>query len=228
MTEPEVGPVEIVRHARARRMKLSVDAATGQVRLVLPPRASARAALEWARQQGAWVARRRAALPQPRPFAPGATIPFGDEQLLFAWDAATPRRIVRDGATLRCGGPLEGFSTRVTAWLRREALRILSAETAEFAARAGVAVGGVAVGDARSRWGSCTSTGVIRYNWRLILAPTFVRRATVAHEVAHRVHMNHGADFWALVGELDERDPAESRAWLRAHGTSLHWFGRAS
>lgn len=220
--------VEIVRHARARRMKLSVDAATGQVRLVLPPRASARAGLAWAEQQRAWIERRRANLPQPRPFVPGAAIPLGDDTLTIEWDADRPRHVVREGDALRCGGPREGLATRVTAWLRREALRVLSAETAEFATRAGVGVAKVAVGDTRSRWGSCASSGTIRYSWRLILAPGFVRRATVAHEVAHRLHMNHGPDFRRLVELLDERSPAESRAWLRANGAALHWLGRES
>lgn len=222
------GAVEIVRHPRARRMKLSVDAATGQVRLVLPPRASARAGLAWAAQQRAWIERRRATLPEPRPFLPGAVIPLGDDMLTIMWDGDAPRRVVRDGVALRCGGPREALAARVTAWLRREALRLLSDETVEFAARAGVGVTRVAVGDTRSRWGSCASSGTIRYSWRLILAPAFVRRATVAHEVAHRVHMNHGPDFRRLVAALDERPPAESHAWLRANGAALHWFGRES
>ena len=55
-----------------------------------------------------------------------------------------------------------------------------------------------------------------------------MRRATAAHEVAHRVHMNHSAAFHALVATLYGRDPAAERAWLRRHGASLHWFGRGS
>lgn len=220
--------VKIVRNARARRARLSIDATTGRVRLVLPPRASARAALRWAEQQHAWIEQRRAALPAARPFVEGAAIPFGDALLTIRWDETAPRRVAHVGDVLLCGGPAESLGSRVTAWLKREALRVLSAETAEFAARAGVTVAKVAVGDARSRWGSCASAGTIRYSWRLILAPNFVRRATVAHEVAHRVHMNHGPAFQALAAALDERDPAESRAWLRAHGAALHWYGRYS
>jgi len=91
---------------------------------------------------------------------------------------------------------------------------------------AGVTVTKVSVADPKARWGSCASTGAIRYSWRLILAPEWVRRATVAHEVAHRVHMNHGAEFHALVRQLDENDPARSSAWLRANGAALHWIGR--
>ena len=105
---------------------------------------------------------------------------------------------------------------------------LLSEETREFAEKAGVSVPSVGVGDPVSRWGSCAASGAIRYSWRLILAPAFVRRATVAHEVAHRIHMNHSPRFHALVAELLESDPAPARRWLRAHGSALHWFGRAA
>ena len=220
--------LEIVRNARARRARLSVDAATGRVRLVLPPRAPIKAALAWARGQTEWVAAQRARLPEALPLVPGAVIPFGDGTLTIVWDEAGPRWVERAGSALRCGGSLDGLSRRATLWLKREALRVLSEETAEFAARVGVSVAKVAVGDPKTRWGSCASSGTIRYSWRLILMPDFVRRATVAHEVAHRVHMNHGPQFHRLVELLDERDPADSRRWLRANGAALHWVGRGS
>jgi predicted metal-dependent hydrolase len=216
------------RNARARRAKLSVDPATGQVRLTLPPRASVKNALRWAGEQQEWIDRQLARLPVARPFVAGALLPFDDAELLIDWDETRPRRVTRDGDVLRCGGPADGLSRRIELWLKREALRILSDDTAEFAARAGVTVTSVAIGDPKARWGSCTSRGAIRYSWRLILAPRFVRRSTVAHEIAHRIHMHHGPEFHALADALTEGDPAESRAWLRANGAALHWFGRAS
>lgn len=221
-------PVDVVRNPRARRAKLSIDPASGRVKLTLPPRAPVKQALRWVEEHQEWIAAQRARLPRPRPFVPGAGIPFDDLLLVIDWNEAGPRRIERDGTILRCGGPREGLARRVELWLRREALRILSQETAEFAERAGVGVTRVAIGDPRARWGSCASSGAIRYSWRLILAPRFVRRATVAHEVAHRVHMNHGPAFHALVAMLDESDPERSRAWLRANGAALHWLGRDS
>lgn len=221
-------PIEVVRNARARRAKLSVDPASGRVRLTLPLRAPVKPALLWVEGQQAWIEAQRARLPRARPFAPNGTIPFGDATLVIDWAEDLPRRVERSGDRLCCGGPRDRLARRIEIWLKREALRVLSEETAEFALRAGVAVTGVAVGDPRGRWGSCASSGAIRYSWRLVLAPVFVRRATVAHEVAHRVHMNHGPDFHALVERLDESDPARSRAWLRAHGAALHWVGRES
>lgn len=219
---------EVVRNARARRARLSVDSATGRVRLVLPPRASLKTALAWAAGKADWIAEQRARLPQPRPFVPAAKVPFGDDTLTIVWDETTPRRVVREGTVLRCGGPRDGLSRRIELWFKREALRVLSEETAEFAGRAGVSVSKVAVGDPKTRWGSCASSGTIRYSWRLILMPTFVRRSTVAHEVAHRLHMNHGPQFHRVVALLDEDDPARSHAWLRANGAALHWVGRES
>ncbi len=219
---------EVVRNARARRARLSVDSTTGRVRLVLPPRASLKTALAWAAGKADWIAEQRARLPRAVPFEPGQSFPFGDRALTIAWDETATRRIVRDGDMLRCGGPRDGLSRRIELWLKREALRVLSEETAEFAARAGVTVTKVAIGDARGRWGSCASSGTIRYSWRLILMPDYVRRSTVAHEVAHRLHMNHGPQFHRVVALLDENDPARSHAWLRANGAALHWVGRES
>ncbi|MBX9795530.1 YgjP-like metallopeptidase domain-containing protein [Sphingomonas sp.] len=227
MTAPPAG-LDIVRRANARRWRLTVDPTSGAVRLTLPHRAALAPALAWAAGQQEWIAAQRARLPSPRPFEPGAVLMVDDVRLVIAWQADWPRRVEAVAGELRCGGPAERLPGRVARWLRAQALDRLSAETGDFARRLGVSIAGVAVGDPRGRWGSCTSTGVIRYSWRLILAPGWVRRATVAHEVAHRVHMHHGPDFHALVAELVGADADRSRAWLRREGAGLHWFGRES
>lgn len=220
--------VEIVRHAQARRAKLSIDPASGRARLTIPKRASAKTALAWAAGQAAWLEAQRARLPEALPFIDGATIPFGDETLTIDWTPGTTRIVTQNGNRLAISGPVETVGRRVETWLKREALRLLSEDTALYAALAKVAVAKVAVGDARGRWGSCASSGAIRYSWRLVLAPVAVRRATVAHEVAHRVHMNHGVAFHALVADLFGSDPTPYRRWLKTNGAALHWFGRSS
>lgn len=227
MTAPGTG-IEVVRHPRARRVKLGFDPATGRVRLTLPGRASLKAALAWAEGQGDWIAVQRERLGEARPFLPGLSLTVADEPVLLHWREGRGRAPVRDGDRLVFEGPIDTVPRRAELWLRRRALDLLSAETAEFAALAGVSVTAVRVADPRGRWGSCASSGTIRYSWRLILAPGWVRRATVAHEVAHRVHMNHSPAFHALVAALFGRDPAPARAWLREHGAGLHRYGRSS
>lgn len=220
--------IDIVRHPTARRVKLAFDPASGRVRLTVPKRASAKKALAWAAGYGDWIAAQRARLPEARPFVPGATVPFGDEVLTIEWQQGASRIVRRAGDRLMLSGPRETVARRVEAWLRREALRLLEADTAHYAALARVTLEKVAIGDPRGRWGSCTSKGAIRYSWRLVLAPEAVRRATAAHEVAHRVHMDHSPAFHALVAELYGSDPTPHRQWLRANGASLHWYGRSS
>lgn len=218
--------VEVVRHARARRMRLSVDPSSGRVRLTLPPRASLKSGLAWAEEHRGWIERQRARLPEVRPFAPGAIIPIEGEEAVIDWSPERTRTIALTNGRLICGGPPEGLGRRIEAWLKRRALAVLSEETAEFAAKAAVKITRVSVADPKARWGSCASTGEIRYSWRLILAPAFVRRATVAHEVAHRIEMNHSRAFYAVLQQLLEADPAPARAWLKRHGAGLHWVGR--
>ena len=228
--EPDVSEaaanVEVVRNARARRMRLSVDPSSGRVRLTLPVRASLKQALAWAEQHRGWIDSQVARLPEARPFAPGAVIPLEGEDAVIDWSAERSRTVSLADGRLICGGPIDGLPRRIERFLKRRALATLSEETAEFAARAGVTVTKVSVADPKGRWGSCASTGEIRYSWRLILAPPSVRRATVAHEVAHRIEMNHSRAFYTVLKSLLEADPAPSRAWLRRHGAGLHWVGR--
>jgi predicted metal-dependent hydrolase len=82
----------------------------------------------------------------------------------------------------------------------------------------------VSVRDQSSRWGSCSTTGVLSYSWRLILAPPFVLEYLAAHEVAHLVEMNHSRRFWRLVERICP-DMTRAKAWLDAHGADLHRYG---
>jgi predicted metal-dependent hydrolase len=221
-------PFDVVRHPTARRIRLSLDPASGRARLVVPKRAALKPALAWAQGKAEWIAQQRARLPQPQPYAPGMMLTVADAALTIAWVPGSRRQVEMVGEMLSLSGPIETLPRRVETWLKRQALDLLTAETTEYAAKAGVTVAKVGIGDARGRWGSCAHDGIIRYSWRLILAPGWVRRATVAHEVAHRVHMNHAPAFHALVERLYGSDPTPARAWLRDHGAALHWVGRSS
>lgn len=218
-------PLLVRRMAQARRMRLSVDPRDGGVRLVMPSRGSLKAALKWVESKRAWIEASLDALPEARPIADGMTIEVAGEPLRI--ELADQGRIVRQvGNRLIVPRPAELLGARVTRWLRKQALDRLHAETLRFGALAGVSIGRVSIGDPRARWGSCSANGDIRYSWRLILAPRTVLEATVAHEVAHRLHMDHSRDFHDAVERLFGRDPAPERAWLRAHGRELYWLGR--
>jgi predicted metal-dependent hydrolase len=207
-------------------MRLRLNEARERLTLTYPRRMSRRAALDWAQGQGEWVEAQLAQLHPGEPFEPGATILFEGRTVQLHWEERLPRTPRFSGERLSCGGPLDAFPTRVERFLRAHARLRLSDETAEVARQAGVSVRSVAIGDASSRWGSCSSSGAIRYNWRLILAPPHLLGWVIAHEVAHRRHMDHGPAFRALEAELYDGDVRAARAELRALGPRLKRVGR--
>ena len=219
-------PLTVRVHPRARRMKLRFDGKAGGLILTVPPRTSRRTALAWAAGQEGWVFTQLARQPGRTPLEPGAIIPLEGTEVRLEWIEGAPRTVVRRDETLSCGGPLESFGSRIEAWLKRHARDTLSADTAEIAATAGVIIRAVSIGDADSRWGSCSASGAIRYSWRLILAPPEVRRFVVAHEVAHRLHMDHGAQFKAAEARLFGGPVAQQRLLLRRLGPVLRGVGR--
>ncbi len=103
---------------------------------------------------------------------------------------------------------------------RREAAARVALIAQSEAMALGVAYTRITVRDQRSRWGSCSSKGVLSFNWRLVLAPHDVLDYVVVHEVCHLVEHNHGDCFWQLV---ERRRPRyrESRQWLDEHGWEL-------
>jgi predicted metal-dependent hydrolase len=221
-------PLVVIRRRGVKGMRLSIDPRDASVRLSLPLRAPLRPALTWAAGKRAWIEAELAKMPRGEPIVPGMRLCVAGEVVMLDWSLGHSRMPKLFEGVLRVGGPIVQMPARVLRFLKRLALETLTRETFELADAHNITISKVGVGDPKSRWGSCASSGDIRYSWRLILAPRHVRLATVAHEVAHRIHMNHSREFHMLVAELYGADPSSSRRWLRANGTALHWFGRGN
>jgi predicted metal-dependent hydrolase len=219
-------PIDIRPLRTARRLRLRFDDGSGTFKLTCPQRTSRRAALAWAFDQREWMEAQLARALPLEPFEAGAVIPIEGVETRIVWSEQAPRVPALVEGELRCGGPPAGLARRIETFLKRLALESMSCEVAEFCAAAGVTARSVSVGDAASRWGSCSSQGRIRLCWRLILAPPQVRRYVVAHEVAHLKHLNHGAEFKALEARLLGPGVAEAKAILRRVGPRLRRLGR--
>ena len=194
--------------------------------MTCPAGMSRRKAVAWAVDQREWVLAQVSRASQPEPFVPGAVIPLCGEQIRLVWKAGAPRSPQRAGSELLCGGPESSFERRVASYLKRLAVETMAADVSDFAARAGARPSAVSVGDASSRWGSCSSDRRIRLSWRLIMAPVAVRRYVAAHEVAHLVHLDHSAAFKSLEARLFGVGLAEAKADLRRIGPRLRLLGR--
>lgn len=219
-------PIEIRPMRSARRLRLRFDEVRGTLKLTCPLRISRRAALTWALDQRDWIEKQMALVKPAEPFEPGHVFLLEGEEIRIVWNPSAARAPVLHDQELHVGGPQTGLSRRIEQFLRQCALETMSREVAEFATAAGVKASSVSVGDAGSRWGSCSSQGKIRLSWRLILAPAEVRRYVVAHEVAHLVHLDHGARFRALEARLYGPGLAQAKAMLRRIGPRLRRVGR--
>jgi len=78
----------------------------------------------------------------------------------------------------------------------------------------------ISVRDQKSRWGSCSTTRRMSFNWRLIMAPPLSLRYVVVHEAAHLIHHDHSHRFWDLVGTLMP-DYRHHQLWLKQHQIAL-------
>ena len=96
----------------------------------------------------------------------------------------------------------EVIKRKVIQWYKKQALVDFSRRLEILAAKLGVPTPPLKLSNAQSRWGSCSSQGDIRLNWRLIQAPPHIINYIVCHELSHLKEMNHSARFWAVVASI--------------------------
>jgi predicted metal-dependent hydrolase len=208
---------------RARNYRLSVPH-HGRPVLTVPRQGRWPEAQAFLRRQSGWLAARLNRAPAAVAFEDGAEVPL----------RGMPHRIVATGRVrgrvelseldgeplLLVPGAPEHRARRLTDWLKSEADRDLKARVALHAKNLGVAVKSLRLRGQATRWGSCSSSGALNFNWRLILAPAFVLDYVAAHEVAHLVEMNHSRAFWDTLKRTCP-DMERGRAWLKTHGREL-------
>jgi predicted metal-dependent hydrolase len=217
--------------ARARMMRLWAAPGSGLVVAVPWHRRDDLPAIErflfryrrWVVRQALWLARLEATTPRRWPY--GETLPYrGEERRVMIQPAARRSSVAQlpDRALLvQVRRPtVESARRALKRWYLREAARWLDARLAVFGADMGVGWRRVTVRDQRSRWGSCSSTGCLSFNYRLVMAPPEIMDYVVIHELAHRLVLDHSARFWAIVAE---RYPAyqDARRWLKSQGPLL-------
>lgn len=215
-------PVVIRRLAQARRMTLRLAPDGAEVRVSIPRWGRTADAVAFAQSRADWLCAQLTRIPDRTAPLPGSMLAYAGQRLTIDHQPRAARRPRIAGDVLTIGGPSESIAPRLQRWLESEAREVLGADLADYCQRAGQPVPRLALSRAQRRWGSCARDGTVRINWRLIMAPERVRRAVVAHEVAHLVHFDHGPQFHALLAELFEDDIAAANRWLKHQGRSLY------
>jgi predicted metal-dependent hydrolase len=208
----------IRRSPRARRIRVRVDPHAG-IEVVIPQRATKREAQQAVLELRPWIDRklREVETARTRLEAPPGTVPFLGAHLRVHHDAHRTRAH-RKGQDLHL--PAINPQDALERWYRTEARKEIAPRLTHAAQTLGRPHTTLAIRNQRTRWGSCSATGAMSFNWRLMLAPEPVLDYVVWHEACHLVVMDHSKRFWSLV-ERYLPGYREPRRWLRQNGSAL-------
>ena len=217
---PEHLDYTVRRSTRARRVRVRVDA-DATVEVVLPARAHQREAALAVRELRPWIDRRveEARAARARLQSPPGTLPLLGAQLRLQHDPGR-RRVHRQGDVLRVPADPATRQAAIERWYRAQARAEIAPRLDNATATLGRGYTKLTIRNQRTRWGSCSATGAMSFNWRLLLAPEPVLDYVIWHEACHLVVMDHSRRFWTLV-ERHVPGYREPRRWLRANGTAL-------
>lgn len=94
--------------------------------------------------------------------------------------------------------------------------KIFRSISADYSFKASV----LRISDARSRWGSCNSSGSISLSWRLVMLPEKFIRCIIIHELAHLKHLDHSRSFYVECFRIDpamQNFDHELKIWMKEH-----------
>jgi predicted metal-dependent hydrolase len=211
-------PYTIRRSSRARRVRVNVHAHSG-VEVVLPTRAPERAAAAAVSELRPWIEGRleEARRVLARIAARAGTVPYLDEALELVPQPGR-QRVHREGGRLLV--PEGEARPALERFYRRAARAEIAPRLERATALAGTPYSALDIRAQRTRWASCSASGRMSFNWRLLLAPERVLEYVVWHEVCHLQLLDHSPRFWALV-ERHWPDYRADREWLSRHGATL-------
>jgi predicted metal-dependent hydrolase len=207
------------RSERARRVRVTVDPERGVV-VTLPRRSPEKAAQAAVVELRPWIERRLAEQARARAqvAARGDTLPYLGTSLQLVPEPGRTRVHRRESTLLVPDGDARDAIER---WYRRAARDEIAPRLDAATDAIGRPYTGLTIRSQKTRWGSCSSTGAMSFNWRLLLAPDEeILDYVVWHEACHLVEMNHSPRFWALV-QRHFPQHERPRRWLRHHGHTL-------
>ena len=214
---------EYVRVLRARRYIVRVRP-DGIVRVTVPRGGSRAEAVRFVEQHLSWIDRERVRVRTasvPRVWADGTTILLHGEPVeIQLLDTADGRRAVYSDRGIRIPAGASDLRPFIERDLRALAHDELPSRVSTLASQHGLSVGRVTIRNQRSRWGSCSPTGCIALNFRLIQMPAFVCNYVLLHELMHVRHPNHSVRFWRLVERVCP-EFREAERWLKTEGRKL-------
>jgi predicted metal-dependent hydrolase len=222
-------PYRIRRSDRARHARILVG--PDGVEVVVPQRFPMREVEPFVEEKRRWIERTLRRMREselelgPPELEDGGEVPYLGERLLLRVRVERGRvrpHVKRRGPVLSAAIGTEPGALRdaLERWYRKRARAEVEPRLDQAVARAGTPYTTLQIRGQQTRWASCSSSGAMSFNWRLLLAPDEVLDYVVEHEVAHLDVPDHSDRFWDLLAERCP-DYTEHERWLRKHGHAL-------
>ena len=215
---------------RSRHIRLSIKP-DGSLRVSTPPRIKESEIISFIESQKEWIQIHQAKIEQLKQNE--------SEILLFG---KTYQKILQYSSTHKTGfriekksliynpisppnnvdqnNPFSQYSKQLERFLKTTAASYIPTRVTQIAATMNTTFSALTLRQQKTRWGSCSSSGNLNFNWRLVHYPPAIIDYVIVHELAHRTHMNHGQSFWALVARYDPDYKMHIR-YLKKHGLSV-------
>jgi predicted metal-dependent hydrolase len=215
---PMIIPYRIERSRRVKRMHLQVD--SGQVVLLkMPLRQAEHHGRRFIQENGDWICQTLAAqprVPRLRTYLmrnPRISLNGRWYRLEMGYGKTGAQFLVqeRERTVVLTLNPGRSTEDQMLTLLREMARKFLAARVEYWSSHTGIRVHGVTVRDQKSRWGSCSETGGISLNWRLILIAPKLQDHVILHELAHLRHFDHSKSFHQFLKSLDPRAEQHAR-----------------
>jgi predicted metal-dependent hydrolase len=217
-----------------RRKSIAIRVLSQAEVLVYAPQALDEARIhEIVQRKSSWIIRRLERISSVRKAFPEREFVSG-EQILYL--GRTLRLSVRQNSRVPLNSPVldgkrlvvsvgrdlsgkeraEAVACRLREWYLENAGKVIRERAKRYGRLLGCKPREVIVKEQKSRWGSCSTTGAIRFNWRIVMAPLSVLDFVVVHEMCHLLVKDHSKEFWRQVS-LIFFDYKERREWLKQH-----------
>ena len=224
-------PIEIIRTERSKSASIEIEDDT--VKVTVPKNLSDQRIEELIKNRTVWIRQKlkiqtETIRPKDKEYVNGETFSYlGRNYRLKCLSGGSGETKLTNGYLTVClakdasGAAVEGCMRQsLQQWYQARALEKLKEKTKRYSAILGVSPQSVGVKEYKARWGSCSSSGNVTYNWRIIMAPHHIVDYIVVHELCHLLEHNHGPKYWKHVQNVVP-NYKECREWLKVNGEGL-------
>ncbi|MBU4373038.1 MAG: M48 family metallopeptidase [Euryarchaeota archaeon] len=170
----------------------------------------------------------------PKDYVSGETFPYLGRQyrlkILRSDDNENaPCKLIGGRFSIALNKRMEGkgvsgsVKEKLISWYRSRAEDKIPERTQEYAQLIGKQPAKILIRDQGKRWGSCSNSGILRFNWKIIMAPLSVLDHVIVHELCHLIIKNHSDKFWNTLGSIIP-DYSKKRRWLKDHSYLLSYM----